>query len=207
MDAPDLDAATAMDRALAAARKVRTSAHAPYSRFRVGAAVWTEDGRVFAGCNVESASFGLTLCAERSALSAYVAATEEGARSPVLGVAIVTDTDSPTPPCGACRQWIVEWAPDGLVVAEGALAGGGCEGDAGGGGGGGSPPQDTSAPAASGPEGRAEGGADGGADRGPRAPGSASPPPAGEAGGAPRVVWRVRDLIPEAFRGESLDRS
>ena len=162
------DSGSIVERALEAARGVQARAHAPYSRFRVGAALWTEDGRVYAGCNVESASFGLTLCAERAALAAYVADVAPEDRSPVLGFAIVTDASQPTPPCGACRQWLVEWAPDATVVAEGDLAGDGREVEAGGGGGGGSPPQDTSAP-------------------------------------APRSTWIVRDLIPDAFRGDGLD--
>lgn len=143
------DSGSMIERALGAARDAQARAHAPYSRFRVGAAVWTEDGRMYAGCNVESASYGLTLCAERAALAAYVADSTPGDRSPVVGVAIVTDASAPTPPCGACRQWLVEWAPGATVVAEGALAGGDRQdgSDAGGGGGGGSPPQDTSAAA------------------------------------------------------------
>lgn len=162
------DSGSMVERALAAARDVQGRAHAPYSRFRVGAALWTEDGRVYAGCNVESASFGLTLCAERSALAAYVADVAPEDRTAILGFAIVTDASKPTPPCGACRQWLVEWAPDAIVVAEGGLAGEGREVDAGGGGGGGSRPQDTSA-------------------------------------AAPRSNWIVRDLIPDAFRGDDLD--
>ena len=162
------DSGSMVERALAAARDVQGRAHAPYSRFRVGAALWTEDGRVYAGCNVESASFGLTLCAERSALAAYVADVAPEDRTAILGFAIVTDASKPTPPCGACRQWLVEWAPDAIVVAEGGLAGEGREVDAGGGGGGGRSPQDTSA-------------------------------------AAPRSNWIVRDLIPDAFRGDDLD--
>ena len=87
---------------LVAARAVRRRAHAPYSRFRVGAAVLDERGRVHVGCNVENASFGLTVCAERNAIAAAVAA---GARR-IRAVAVVADPAAT--PCGACRQVIAE---------------------------------------------------------------------------------------------------
>ncbi len=99
----------------AAAEAVQARAHAPYSRFAVGAALLAEDGRVFAGCNVENASFGLTLCAERAALVAAVAA---GARR-FSAVAIVTPAEGPISPCGACRQVLAEFAPDLWVVSRG----------------------------------------------------------------------------------------
>jgi len=87
---------------LAAARAVRLRAHAPYSKFRVGAAVLDERGRVHAGCNVENASYGLTVCAERNAVAAAVAA---GAKR-IRAVAIVADPVAT--PCGACRQVLTE---------------------------------------------------------------------------------------------------
>jgi cytidine deaminase len=87
---------------LAAARAVRRRAHAPYSRFRVGAAVLDERGRIHAGCNVENASYGLTVCAERNAIAAAVAA---GAKR-IGAVAVVADPA--VTPCGACRQVIAE---------------------------------------------------------------------------------------------------
>jgi cytidine deaminase len=87
-----------------AARAVRAHAHAPYSRFAVGAAVRDEHGRVHVGCNVENASYGLTICAERNAVAAAVAA---GARA-VRAVAVVTPTRPPGSPCGACRQVLAE---------------------------------------------------------------------------------------------------
>jgi len=97
---------------LKTAIEVREKAHAPYSKFKVGAAVRTADGRVFAGCNVESASFGLAICAERSALAMAVAA---GARE-LLEVAVVADTDTPCPPCGACRQLIHDFGSKCLII-------------------------------------------------------------------------------------------
>jgi cytidine deaminase len=95
---------------LAAARAVRGHAHAPYSNYRVGAAVLDERGRVHVGCNVENASYGLTVCAERNAVAAAVAA---GARH-VRAIAVVTATGAS--PCGACRQVIAELAAPATPV-------------------------------------------------------------------------------------------
>ncbi len=89
---------------LAAARAVRRRAHAPYSRFRVGAAVLDERGRIHVGCNLENASFGLTVCAERNAVAAAVAV---GARR-IRAAAVVTSARPPASPCGACRQVLAE---------------------------------------------------------------------------------------------------
>ena len=93
------------------AAEARAHAYAPYSRFQVGAAVLA-GGRTFRGCNVENASYGLTICAERAAAFAAVAA---GARR-VEAVAVVTDAERPTPPCGACRQVLSEFGPDAVVI-------------------------------------------------------------------------------------------
>jgi cytidine deaminase len=88
-----------------AARTAAANAYCPYSRFAVGAAVQCRDGRVFTGCNVENASFGLTLCAERNAIFQAVAA---GARD-IVAVAACTPTSEPATPCGACRQVMAEF--------------------------------------------------------------------------------------------------
>lgn len=96
-----------------AARAASERAYAPYSKFRVGAALLTSDGRFISGCNVENGSYGLTICAERVALGRAVA---EGARE-FQAIAIYTPTSSPTPPCGACRQVLSEFAPRLEVVS------------------------------------------------------------------------------------------
>ena len=92
---------------LSRARAVRARAHAPYSKFQVGAAVLDDKGRVHAGTNVENASYGLTVCAERNAVAAAVAA---GAKE-IRAVAVITPTTPPGSPCGACRQVLAEFAP------------------------------------------------------------------------------------------------
>jgi cytidine deaminase len=96
-----------------AARKAARAAYAPYSRLRVGAAVLAKSGRIFSGCNVENASYGLCMCAERTAIFAAASAGERAVRA----VAIYTPTPHPTPPCGACRQVIGEFGPDSLVIS------------------------------------------------------------------------------------------
>ena len=104
-----------------AALAVQARAHAPYSRYRVGAALRTASGAVFAGCNVENASYGLCVCAERSAVVQMVAA---GERDPVA-MLVVTPGPVLGTPCGACRQTLAEFAADlpiRLMVADGAVA-------------------------------------------------------------------------------------
>ncbi|MEL6712655.1 MAG: cytidine deaminase [Planctomycetota bacterium] len=106
-----------LSEALAAARDVRGRAHAEHSGFRVGAVVEDAEGTFTVGCNVESASYGLTLCAERAALSAWIAAGRRRAGNPVVRVVLATYADRPTAPCGACRQWLAELAPNAEVVS------------------------------------------------------------------------------------------
>lgn len=101
-----------LERLSVAAREASRQAYCPYSRFRVGAAVLTEGGEIFAGCNVENASYGLTVCAERIAVFQAVA---RGRRT-VRAVAVYTPTATPTAPCGACRQVLNEFGPDAVVL-------------------------------------------------------------------------------------------
>lgn len=103
-----LDAHALLD----AARAAREQAYAPYSRFRVGAALLTADGTVFPGCNVENVSYGLTVCAERVAVSNAVA---HGHRE-FVAVAIAAGTPTATPPCGMCRQVLFEFSPELTIV-------------------------------------------------------------------------------------------
>lgn len=101
------------DELVIAAWQARESAYAPYSRFAVGAAVMTHDGRIFTGCNVENLSYGLTMCAERVAIGAAVAA---GARNFRM-IAVVADTAVPISPCGACRQVMAEFGVSRVILA------------------------------------------------------------------------------------------
>jgi cytidine deaminase len=93
---------------VAAARQARRRAHANYSGFKVGAALETADGTIITGCNIENATYGLTMCAERVAM---FKALSEGHRT-FRRIVIVADTDAPTPPCGSCRQILWEFAGD-----------------------------------------------------------------------------------------------
>jgi len=94
------------------ARAVRDNAYAPYSGFRVGAAVISESGKIYVGCNVESASYGASLCAERAALAQMIAAGEHR----VVTVVVFVDGAEPAMPCGICRQWICELGPHAEIV-------------------------------------------------------------------------------------------
>ena len=102
---------------VAAARRAREHAHAAYSTFKVGAALETADGQVFTGCNIENATYGLTICAERVAI---FKAISEGHRA-FTRIAVVADTTAPTPPCGACRQILWEFAGDIEVILANAM--------------------------------------------------------------------------------------
>lgn len=95
-----------------AAREASTRAYCPYSKFRVGAALLTEEGEIVSGCNIENASYGLTICAERTAVFHAVALGHQG----IKAVVIYTPTSFPTAPCGACRQVLNEFAPEAEVV-------------------------------------------------------------------------------------------
>ena len=112
---------TDIDSLIATARTAREQAYAPYSRFQVGAAVRTREGRVITGCNVENASYGLCNCAERTALFTAIAS---GCRpGEFTHLAVIADTDGPVSPCGACRQVMVELGGAHLVVIQANLRG------------------------------------------------------------------------------------
>ena len=104
-------------RLLEAAREAMEHAYAPYSQFKVGAALLTTDGDLFSGCNVENASYGLTNCAERSAI--FTAVAKLGPKLAIRAIAVVNSKDQPCSPCGACRQVIFEFGPNATVLFEG----------------------------------------------------------------------------------------
>jgi len=97
---------------ISAAKQARENAHAPFSNFRVGAALRATSGRIFGGCNVENATYGLTVCAERIAIFKAISEGERGFDA----ISVVTDTEALTPPCGACRQLIWEFCGDVPVI-------------------------------------------------------------------------------------------
>lgn len=102
---------------LEAARQVLEKAYAPYSHFRVGAALITEKGAIFSGANVENASYGLSLCAERAAVAAAVAG--EGPDLKIRALAVVSEAPAACPPCGACRQVIQEFGAEARLIFPG----------------------------------------------------------------------------------------
>jgi cytidine deaminase len=117
MSRPDVDE----DALIRAALDARGRAYAPYSGFRVGAALLSRSGRLFTGCNVENAAYGLSNCAERTALFCAIAS---GCRpGEITHLAVVADTESPVAPCGACRQVMIELGGGGLLVIQANLQG------------------------------------------------------------------------------------
>ncbi len=109
-----MNGSMSIDRLIAAAKAVRERAHAPFSHFKVGCALEDEHGHIYTGCNVENATYGLTICAERVAI---VKAISEGAGR-LKRIVVVADTDTLTPPCGACRQILWEFCGDAELVLE-----------------------------------------------------------------------------------------
>src|SRR3984893_5886289 len=103
---------------LQSARKAMKNAYAPYSKFRVGAAILTASGEIFVGCNVENASYGMTNCAERTAIFSAVA--QLGPKIEIRAVAVSTEQKVACSPCGACRQVIYEFGPDATIFFQGA---------------------------------------------------------------------------------------
>ena len=104
---------TQFDDLVALALAARSKAYAPYSKFPVGAAVKCKSGAVFVGANIENRSFGLTICAERVAMGAAVAAGERD----FVAIAVTADSDEPIIPCGACRQFLAEFTPDLIIIS------------------------------------------------------------------------------------------
>lgn len=107
---------TVIERAMKAAREAADRAYAPYSEFHVGAAIVTEEGDIHAGCNVENASYGLAICAERNAAARMIMASREDRE--IRLVAVVSPDASPCFPCGACRQVLREFGCKEVVVEE-----------------------------------------------------------------------------------------
>jgi cytidine deaminase len=105
------------DRLFSAARRAMKNAYAPYSKFKVGAALVTTKGRIFLGCNVENASYGMTNCAERTAI--FTAVAQLGPKMEIRAIAVTNNHNAPCSPCGACRQVIYEFGPKAVVFFRG----------------------------------------------------------------------------------------
>lgn len=116
MDTPHL-CVEEESRLLEAARSVIRNAYAPYSGFRVGAAILTDRGNLYTGCNVENSSYGLTICAERTAIASAVT-QEGGTQMTIRAVAVVNERETYCPPCGACRQVIYEFGESAVIVLQ-----------------------------------------------------------------------------------------
>ncbi|MGD0416678.1 MAG: cytidine deaminase [Terriglobales bacterium] len=115
---PEIKVPAAMrERLLRSARKVMKNAYAPFSNFRVGAAILTSKGQVFVGCNVENSSYGMTNCAERTAIFSAIA--KAGPELEIDAVAVTNDHGVPCSPCGACRQVIYEFGPRAIIFYQG----------------------------------------------------------------------------------------
>jgi len=104
------------DALLREAQSVSERAYAPFSKFFVGAAIVTSDGNVYVGCNVENSSFGMTNCAERTAIFTAVADRERAGKLDIKAVAVVNRDGVPCAPCGACRQVIYEFGPSAIII-------------------------------------------------------------------------------------------
>jgi len=111
---PAADSAT-IERLQEAARKAAANAYAPYSHFLVGAALLFDDGFIATGCNIENVSYGLTICAERSALSSAI--SERGADHKIVAIAVTNLNSAASPPCGGCRQVLSEFVTSDAVVS------------------------------------------------------------------------------------------
>ena len=101
------------EKLIESARRAAQRSYAPYSGFSVGAALLADDGSIYPGCNVESAAFGATICAERAALASAVTDGKTSFRM----LAVYTDTDEPTSPCGICRQMLMEFSPEMVILS------------------------------------------------------------------------------------------
>jgi cytidine deaminase len=104
------------DAMLREAQSVSERAYAPFSKFFVGAAIVTSDGKVYVGCNVENSSFGMTNCAERTAIFTAIADRERAGKLDIKAVAVVNRDGVPCAPCGACRQVIYEFGPNAIII-------------------------------------------------------------------------------------------